>query len=398
MQNIFCDTNILLNPRFDYNIYAKIYISIVSIEELDNLKRSDQVGYQVRQAIKKIKDATNVEIIVDYSYSGTNRFLEHGNDNKILAMVAQTCQVDKDCEFWTDDFNLLVKAQALKIPCKLFEFENEESYKGYQTLSGNTYFINQFFEDIDNSVNNYNFVVNEYLMLYNTDTDELSEHRFNGKKFVELKLPSSKVIKGLNSQQRFALDLLNNKDIPIKIIAGGFGSGKTLLSVKTGLHLVEDKGLYKTLMFIRNPIVTDGAEIGFLPGDKSEKIYDFCRPFLQYVEDPKNQFYADNLIKEEKIKMDVVSFLKGVSIEDSFVIMDEAEDLNTKLVKLVGSRIGSKSCIVFTGDWQQSENKYKHDNGLLKLIKEGKGNELVGIVVLEEDLRSPASRVFAELK
>jgi PhoH-like ATPase len=170
-----------------------------------------------------------------------------------------------------------------------------------------------------------------------------------------------------------------------------------MCSVKTGLYNVVDKENYKTLMFIRNPIVADGAEIGFLPGDKSEKIADFCRPFLQYVENSKDQFYADTLIRTEKIKMDVVSFLKGVSIDDSFVIMDEAEDLNTKLIKLVGSRIGKTSCIVFTGDWSQSENKYKTENGLVKLIQETKGNSLVGTVVLDEDVRSDASKIFAKL-
>jgi PhoH-like ATPase len=170
-----------------------------------------------------------------------------------------------------------------------------------------------------------------------------------------------------------------------------------MLSVKTGLYQVVAKEHYKNLLFIRNPIVADNTDIGFLPGDKSEKIHDFCRPFLQYVENEKDQFYAENLIKNEKIKMDVVSFLKGISIDDSFVIMDEAEDLNTKLIKLVGSRIGEKSCIVFTGDWKQSENKYKNDNGLLRLIESSKGNPLVGIVVLEEDVRSSASKLFAEL-
>ena len=66
--------------------------------------------------------------------------------------------------------------------------------------------------------------------------------------------------------------------------------------------------------------------------------------------------------------------MKGISIDDSYVIMDEAEDLNTKLIKLVGSRIGDTSTIVFTGDWKQAENRYKYDNGLLKVIKKGKGN------------------------
>lgn len=399
-KKVFMDTSVLLKTdKYNFNDYEKVNISIVSIEELDNLKSHEQKGYQARQAIKNIKNADNVEIKLDYKFSGANKFLQHGNDNIILAMAYEAWSLDNDVVFLSDDYNLCLKAESIKLPFELFEYKQEdEIYKGYKTLSGGTHFVNKLFDDIENGLNEYGFLPNEYLLLYNSDVDNLIEMRFDGQKFVDLKLPDSKIIKGKNSQQRFALDLLNNKTIPIKVIAGGFGSGKTLLSVKIGLHHVTDKGTYKNMMFIRNPIVTDGAEIGFLPGDKSDKIYDFCRPFLQYVEDPKNQFYADNLIKDDKIKMDVTSFLKGVSIEDSYVIMDESEDLNVKLMKLVGSRIGDKSCIVFTGDWNQAENKYKHDNGLLKLIQEGKGNKLVGIVILDEDLRSPASKVFAELK
>jgi PhoH-like ATPase len=399
-EKVFVETNVLLKTdKFKFEDYLDVHLSIISIEEIDGLKKSEQVGHQARQATRNIMNAKNKHIKYTYSYSGViGKFLEHKADNHILAMAYEVWTKDNEVIFLTDDYNLILKAESIGLPCRLFEYEKDEVYKGYKTLSGGTYFSNELFENIDKGINEYGFVTNEYLMLYNSDLDDVLEYRFDGKKLVELKLPSSKVIKGKNSQQRFALDLLNNKDIPIKIIAGGFGSGKTLLSVKSGLNQVIDKEIYKTLMFIRNPVVTDGAEIGFLPGDKSEKIYDFCRPFLQYVEDPKNPFHAENLIKEEKIKMDVTSFLKGISIDDAFVIMDEAEDLNTKLIKLVGSRIGDKSTIVFTGDWNQAESKFKQDNGLLKLIKEGKGNELVGIVILEEDLRSKASKVFAELR
>ncbi len=401
MREVILDTNTLLDG-IDLSQYLKIYLPITVLEELDKIKHGidAEKSYKARQAIRQIEDATNIEYKLDYTYSLPIWLDRNVPDNKILGFAKENCTINKNVVLLSNDINMRIKAKALGIPCEKYSGndKSDEIYKGYKTLSGGTYFINELFENIGKGINDYNFVINEYLLLYNSDTDKLSELRFDGQKFVQLKLPDSKVIKGKNSEQRFALDLLFNKDIPIKIIAGGFGSGKTLLSVKTGLHHVVDKGTYKNMMFIRNPIVTDGAEIGFLPGDKSEKIYDFCRPFLQYVEDPKNQFFADNLIKEDKIKMDVISFLKGVSIEDSYVIMDESEDLNVKLMKLVGSRIGDKSCIVFTGDWNQAENKYKHDNGLLKLIQEGKGNKLVGIVVLDEDLRSPASKVFAELK
>jgi len=309
---------------------------------------------------------------------------------------------DKDCILITDDYGMLIKCRALGLPCQLFDNDKTEIYKGYKQLSGNTDFINNFCNEIKNGINNYHFLPNEYLILTNTDLKETHEYRFNrdktGEKFVELKLPPSKVIKGRNSLQRCALDLLNNKDIPIKIIAGGLGTGKTMSAVKVGLYQVIDKNLYRNLMYIRNPIPVDDTDIGALPGTKLEKINDYCRPFLQYVQNKRDTSNSNELIKNDKIIMDTISYLKGVSIEDSFVIMDEAEDLNLKLIRTIGSRIGEKACIVFTGDYKQSEKKYKNDNGMLKLVQEKKGDPLMGVIVLNEVLRSPVTKLFNDLK
>lgn len=402
MKKCFVDTNVILNPKFDFDLYEKIYLSIVTIEEIDHHKQSEVKGYLARSATRKIQSADNIEIVMDRNHHKANKFLEHGNDNIILDMALQVYKNDNEVVFICDDHNLIIKSKALKLPCKMFEFEEKEIYKGYKELSGDTDFINDLFTDIKNGINTYNFLPNEYLILHNSDLNETHEYRFdrdkNGDKFVDLRLPPSKIIKGRNSLQRCALDLINNKEIPIKIIAGGFGTGKTISAVKIGLYQTLDRDFYKTLMYIRNPIPVDDTDIGFLPGSKAEKIYDYCRPFLQYIEDKKGQQSLDDLIKNGKIKMDAVSFLKGVSLEDSFVIMDEAEDLNLKLLKTIGSRIGTKSCIVFTGDWEQSEGKYKYDNGLLKLIQQKKGDPLMGVVVLDEVLRSPVSKLFNDLK
>jgi len=395
----FVDTNVILNEKFIFPDYEKIYLSIVSIEELDHQKTSENKAYYARKAIRNIMNADNVEIILETNYHQANKFLEHGNDNVILNMALKVYKDDpKDFCFLCDDYNLINKAKALGLPCQLFEFEEKEIYKGYKQFSGNTDFINNFCNEIKNGNNIHNFLPNEYLILHNTDLKQTSEYRFDGNKFVELRLPPSKAIKGRNSLQRCSLDLLNNRDIPIKIIAGGFGTGKTLEAVKIGLYHTMDRKFYKTLMYIRNPVPVDDTDIGFLPGRKEDKIADYCKPFLQYINDGKEKYNIDELVKNEKIKMDAVSFLKGVSLEDSYVIMDEAEDLNLKLLKTIGSRIGEKSCIVFTGDWEQSEGKYKYDNGLLKLIQQKKGDPLMGVVVLDEVLRSPVARLFNDLK
>lgn len=395
---VVLDTNILM-ADIDLLQFEKVYIPLTVCEELDKHKESsdNEKAYKGRKAIKKIQLLNNVEFIKDFSYSLPRWLDESRNDNRILGYVIELQATNPDITFLTGDLSLYHKAKALNINCQWYEvnYQNDLTrYDGWKEVNGNTEHINKFYQDIyDGKIK---FLINEYLIQHNTDTGESTEERFDGEKFVPLNLPPSKVIKGLNPQQRCALDLLNNKDIPIRIIIGKHGSGKTLLATKVALYHIE-KEAYKTLMFLRNPLSADNTDIGFLPGSKEDKTIDFMRPLLQYIENEKNQGYADFLIKNEKVKMDVVSFLKGVNIDESFVIVDEAEDLNTKLIKLVGSRIAKKSCIVFTGDYKQAENKYKSDNGLLKLISEAKGNPLVGIVNLPEDLRSEASKVFSDL-
>jgi PhoH-like ATPase len=386
-----------------FSTYDELFICDVVLSELDKHKTSSDLNkqFQARQAHRLIKQNKNKikYCMKNGDFKLPDSFDLKDNDNKIISILGDLYNTDNSVIALSNDSNFQFKCECLGLPVEEFGDDcKQDIYKGYKILRGDTDFINNLFHEIDKGINSYNFLTNEYLILHNEDVKDTFEYRFDGNKFVELRLPPSKVIKGRNSLQRCSLDLLNNRDIPIKIIAGGFGTGKSISSVKVGLYHTLDKNYYKTLAYIRNPIPVDDTDIGFLPGSKAEKISDYCRPFLQYVNNKKDQLSVDELIKNGKIKMDAVSFLKGVSIEDSFVIMDEAEDLNLKLLKTIGSRIGEKSCIVFTGDWEQSEGKYKYDNGLLKLIQQKKGDPLMGVVVLDEVLRSPVSKLFNDLK
>lgn len=390
----FCDTNVILNPNFNFQDYEKIYLSIVTIEELDGLKKSDTKGHLARQAIRNIMNADNVEIILEEKYHIASRFLEHKNDNTILNMAYQVYKKDNEVIFLCDDYNLINKSRALNLPCQLFEFEKskDNAYTGFKQLNGDTDFINILFDDIKNGINIHNFLPNEYLILHNEDTNKIHEYRFDENKFIDLKLPSSKVIKGVNSQQRCVLDLLNNNNIPIKIIAGTYGSGKSYLTTKMALYHIFDKGNYGKMLLLRNPLGS-GEEIGFLPGNKEEKIGDFFKCIEQYID--------SSIVKDKNIydyiKKDIPFYIKGMSYGSTYVLVDESEDMDLKILKLIGSRIESDSCVVFCGDYRQSESKYQNNNGLYQLIEKLKGHPLVGIVVMDEDVRSEASKVFADI-
>lgn len=395
-KKVVCDTNVLLDNT-DFSQFEHVIIPIIVVEELDKLKRSENgdLAHRARKSTKMLESANNVTVkfVSDFALP---RYLENSvADNRIIGFAKDVVTSDSEYVFLSNDLNVRLKARNLGIECRGYGSKgNFEEYNGWKEINGNTETINEYRQQIEDG--KIKFLTNEYLIQYNSDTDKWTEERFDGEKFIALSLPPSKVIKGYNSQQRCALDLLNDKNIPVKIINGTFGSGKTLLSVSVGLHLME-KGNYESLTLWRTPVPADGMDIGFLPGEKSQKIQDYMRPMLQYVEKEGNQFYLENLLREEKIKMDVCSFLKGVNVPSSYIIYDECEDLNVKLMKLIGTRVASGSVICLIGDYKQAENKFKSDNGLLKAIRDLKGSPKVGIVNLPEDLRSEASKLFADL-
>ena len=167
-------------------------------------------------------------------------------------------------------------------------------------------------------------------------------------------------------------------------------------------------GLYDKMLLLRNPIAVDETEIGYLPGDFYSKLGHFFTPMTQYLTndsmydvkeafDPANEDAAKR--RGYQLDMDIVQNLKGVSVDRTIVMLDEAEDLSLKLIKVAGTRIGKGSMFDMMGDIKnQTEKKYKIDNGLSAFIDQSKDEPLVGVMYLPVDVRSEMSKIFADLK
>lgn len=384
------DTNILLK---DMEVIQKYNIVLLShtLRELDKHKSSHrgELAYRARCATRYIKNNRDEFLFDMKDYDGSDIGDKSYEDNNII----KAC-LENNYGLLTNDVLMGFKAEGLNIEViEVDDAINDDlDYKGYKFVDLNETDLANFYENIHH--NKFDLRTNQYLVVRDIEGNTVDKYRWNGEKHVSLNLPPKKTLNPKNDLQACAIDLLNNKDIPIKIIAGTYGSGKSYINTKMALYHVKDKGDYSKIMVVRNP-VGSGEAIGWLKGSKEDKTDDFFKPIIQHLEGGEQE--ATYMEQRGQLIKDIPFYMKGLSIEDTFMIVDEAEDLDVKTFKMIGTRIADKAAITFSGDYQQSEDKFTGDNGLLNAINTLKGNPLVGIIVLDKDVRSEASKVFAEM-
>jgi len=261
---------------------------------------------------------------------------------------------------------------------------NEERYKGYIKVTDEQ--LARYYQGTDLD----QLLQNQYLV-----TEDEQVVKFDGTKVSRLSLPDIKGFKAKNIHQMMALDLLHDKSTPAKCLVGIAGSGKTRLAIQYALYLLS-KGDIQKIFITRNP-ATVGEEIGYLPGDKADKINFITQPILDNLED--GEFGLTNMLQKEQLEFDSPGFMQGRDIRNSFIIVDEAQMMNRELVKMLGSRVGQDSQICFVGDYEQAfSRKYRGDNnGLLHMINSLKGNGLFGMVELQDSVRGPVAEMFAKM-
>ena len=421
--NIYLDTSVLMHSttRLEKLIEEgnKLVVCTLVLEELDNHKdgKDGEKAFKARTAIKFLKkyedqiefitsDGCQAEAIKRYELDPNKP------DNKILeAAIIYEIETGEKLEIYTNDISMSIKARRLGLECLTPEYEEDKSYKGYIEIKGteeeNDYTLKELM--VSDTLH-----PNQYIIVTDTDYEENGEIfersyavKWTGDDYAETIIPRSKELQPKNMPQACAIDLMFSKDIPIKIICGGYGSGKTYIAVKSAEELINRYFCYSKLLLVRNPIPADNIDIGALPGTKHDKVGSYFQSMTQYLSDVSSNIYEDSFDPDNleaakrrgyQLEMEIPSFMKGRSVDDTLMIVDECEDLNLKLIKLLGTRIGNNSAIVLTGDWHQAEQQYKYDSGISKLIEQTIDDPLVGIVVLDEDVRSSVSKTFANLK
>jgi len=310
------------------------------------------------------------------------------------------------------DINMRVKCDALGIPAEGYLAgqvvgSTSDLYTGFIQYLVDDQVIDQFYEGKDVFVEKDDIKVfpNQYVMLVsNANEKKTALSRFKGYSKALYRVFDGKgwewVITPRNKEQSFALDLLLDESVPIVTLIGKAGSGKTLAAISAGIQQVLEGKMYSRLIVSR-PVQPMGRDIGYLPGSMEEKM----RPWLAPIRDNLQYLMGNDKIMMEEymtngtIEIEALTYIRGRSISNAYIIVDEAQNLSRHELKTIITRVGENTKIVLTGDIEQIDNVYidETSNGLTYAVEKFKEHEIAGHVTLIKGERSKTATLAARI-
>ncbi|MBZ9533400.1 PhoH family protein [Cytobacillus oceanisediminis] len=434
------DTNVLLQDPYSIFSFSDndVVIPAVALEEVDSKKRyMDEIGRNARQIsrlIDNLRETGKLHDKIPLENGGTLRielnhrsfhelqeiFVEKTNDNRILA-VAKNLSIEESKKengrtviLVSKDTLVRVKADAIGLVSEDFlsdrVVENDHLYTGFMDVQVTIDVLNRFYENGQlpiGEIGNGIYYPNQFLILKDVLGSSSSALAIvdPSRKYVKKLVFDHEHIWGIrprNVQQTMAIEMLLKKDMPLVTLIGKAGTGKTLLALASGLMQTEDFGDYKKLLVAR-PIVPMGKDLGFLPGEKEEKLRPWMQPIfdnLEYLFNTKKPGELEAILAGMgSIEVEALTYIRGRSIPDQFIIIDEAQNLTKHEVKTILTRVGEGSKIVLMGDPEQIDHPYldAFNNGLSYVVERFKDQPIAGHVKLVKGERSSLAQLAADL-
>jgi PhoH-like ATPase len=440
MKKVFVlDTNVLLHdPRAVFSFQDNdVVIPIVVIEELDGFKKGiDEMGRNARQVSRILDDfrqqgklsqgvkleqggSLRVELNHQSPQHLPGELIASKGDNRILATALNLCRSQKEMPvvLVTKDTNLRIKADALGLTAEDYETDTitiEELYSGEQEIEVGPGAIEEFYAKGELAPpDGLPLFANQYVLLKSSaNPAQTALSRFSKQKHSLVPIISTKHgvwgVNARNKQQQFALDLLLNDDIRLVSLVGRAGTGKTLLALAAGLDRTIETRTFARLVVSR-PVFPLGRDIGFLPGDIEEKL----KPWMQPIRDnldflmgtsagtPRGKGRKDlqSLFDLGMIEVEPLTYIRGRSMPNQYLIVDEAQNLTPHEIKTIITRAGEGTKIVLTGDPYQIDNPYidSSSNGLSYVVERFKEESIAGHITLVKGERSDLAELAATL-
>lgn len=433
------DTNVILHDSTCITQFKEhdIVIPITVIEELDHFKRGSQViNLNAREFARKLDSLTGSALFNGGISLGKGRgkvsialskglgdeireiFKEDNPDHRILstALDVQKKKTADKVILVTKDVNLRMKAKAVGVQAEDYTTDKivsvEEMYSGKETIENfNHDLIEKLYQPpfeipIKSTLkkSKTEVVPNKYLVLRNTSHSVLASIDVQNQILRKVDKNSVYGIKPRNAEQTFAIDALTNHNIPLVTITGKAGTGKTLLALASALNIKKN---YRQIYIARPVVPLSNKDIGYLPGDVDSKLAPYMQPLWdnlkviqdQYSETEKQHQQITQMVKDQKLVIEPLSYIRGRSLQRIFFIVDEAQNLTPHEIKTIITRVGEGSKIVFTGDVYQIDHPYldSQSNGLTYLIEHFKGQNLYAHVNLLKGERSELAEMASNL-
>ena len=422
------DTNVLLHDyKSIYNFEENdIIIPIVVLEELDKFKRgNDLINFHAREFTRELDKLSgdmlltaniplgenlgnmHIETGKDFSEKVSQSFPERTADHRILAISDYVCSANKDktVVLITKDINLRMKAKSLGIIAQDYENDKvaniDDLYKGIRILDKvNQEAISKLYENPEGvSPAEFslepNLAGHQFYIMKNNGASALAHYNPVNKTVNRVIKQTTYGIDPRNAEQTFAIEALTNPDIQLVSLTGKAGTGKTLLALAAAL---QQHKRYKQIFLARPIVPLANRDLGFLPGDVKEKMDPYMQPLYDNLTVIKHKFShqspeflrINDMMKEDKLVITPLAYIRGRSLSSIFFIVDEAQNLTPHEIKTIITRAGEGTKMVFTGDIEQIDSPYLDiaSNGLSYLSDKMKDQDIFAHINLVKGERS----------
>ena len=409
----FFDTSALL-AGYKLDIEDINIISNIVFQELEHIKisqnKDEYIKYKARSLVRYLMKHTElwreeytewrkIEKLLSKSHT-----LQDNNDSLLICEARLIAKSSQPIQFITSDASQYLLAKGFKELQAIFYKETqhkEDLWCGYQEL----WFDEESSDELASlyehpEINTFGLAVNEYAFIH--VEGELSDIiKWNGQQYEVIKYKNQNSdyfgkIEPRNDQQKLFFDLLQNRDIGIKLARGQYGSGKTFLALVHAVNYIKWHKFDK-IVYVRNNVEVAGSQkLGALPGEEADKLLPWMMPLADILGDEEalRQFIDEGLIVPMHL-----GYIRGRSFKNSIIFVDEAENLTTDNVKLIIGRVGEGSEVWFLGDESQTDSDvFKKNSGIASLINSLKGDEHFGTVELQKSERSTIAQLAAKIK